>query len=192
MGTDKRMLVLNGETLFNRTLGVLTNNFSEVIVVFGQDDFPVDDDTIRVVKDVIPNRAAAGGVYTGLFHSTLDRIFVVACDMPFLNPEVIQYMASIATNFDITLAELEHGLQTMHAIYSKRCLPLLERMVKNETLRIQDLVDEPSLVVRKVLEPEILPYDYQLLSFMNVNSPADYELAKKICGSQQPYEDEKT
>ena len=184
MGKDKRALELNGETLFNRALAVLIELFPEVIVVLGEEDFPVNNDNVRVVNDLIPNRAAAGGLYTGLFYATQQRVFVVACDMPYLNLEVIRYMASISSQFDITLAELAHGLQTMHAIYSKQCLSHLEQMVKSENLRVQNLLDESSLKIRKVLESEILPYDSHLLSFMNINSPADFELARKIGGSQ--------
>jgi len=184
MGKDKRALELNGETLFNRALAVLIELFPEVIVVLGEEDFPVNNDNVRVVNDLIPNRAAAGGLYTGLFYATQQRVFVVACDMPYLNLEVIRYMTSISSHFDITLAELAHGLQTMHAIYSKRCLSYLEQMVKSENLRVQNLLDESSLEIRKVLESEILSYDSHLLSFMNINSPADFELARKIGGSQ--------
>ena len=184
MGKDKRALELNGETLLNRALAVLIELFPEVIVVLGEEDFPVNNDNVRVVNDLIPNRAAVGGLYTGLFYATQQRVFVVACDMPYLNLEVIRYMTSISSHFDITLAELTHGLQTMHAIYSKRCLSYLEQMVKSENLRVQNLLDESSLKIRKVLESEILPYDSHLLSFMNINSPADFELARKIGGSQ--------
>ena len=82
MGKDKRTLLLDGETLFNRALDVLVEIFSEVIVVLGQEEFSVNNDHVRVVNDLIPNRAAAGGLYTGLFYATQQRVFVVACDMP--------------------------------------------------------------------------------------------------------------
>ena len=88
MGKDKRALELNGETLFNRALAVLIELFPEVIVVLGEEDFPVNNDNVRVVNDLIPNRDAAGGLYTGLFYATQQRVFVVACDMPYLNLEV--------------------------------------------------------------------------------------------------------
>ena len=172
MGKDKRTLLLDGETLFNRALDVLVEIFPEVIVVLGQEDFSVHNDNVRVVNDLIPNRAAAGGLYTGLFYATQQRVFAVACDMPYLNPDVIRYMVSISSHFDITLAELAH------------CLSHLEQMVKSENLRVQSLLDESSLEIRKVVESEIRPYDNHLLSFMNINSPADFELARKIGGSQ--------
>jgi len=182
MGKDKRTLVLEGKTLVDRSLAVLLEIFPEVIVVLGQHDFPIHHDHVRIVKDLIPDRAAAGGLYTGLHFSTHSRVFVVACDMPFLNGEVIRYVTSISAGYDITLVELGHGLQTMHAVYSKRCLAPLEHMVKREHLRLQDLLLEPTLTIHKIAEGDVLPYDKHLLSFMNLNSPADYELARKMCG----------
>ena len=182
MGIDKRMLVVKGETLFNRALSVLVKIFQEIIVVVGQDNFSLKSERVRVVQDVIPNRAAAGGLYTGLLYAESPRVFAVACDMPFLNPVAVKYLVSISDKFDLTLVELRRGLQTMHGIYSKGCLSILEEMVKGENLRLQDLGNEASLLVRKVSESEILPYDPNLLSFMNLNSPADLELARKIKG----------
>lgn len=190
MGNDKRNLVLDGETLLSRGLGVLSQVFKDVIVVLGKEEFPLEKNTVRVVHDIIPNRAAAGGLYTGLSYAANSRIFVVACDMPFLNPNVIRYMASLSEKFDMTLAELTQGIQTMHGIYSKRCLPVLEKMVVGENLRLQNLLDDSSLILRKIPECEILPLDPHLLSFMNLNTPADLELARKIKGSIPGKKDE--
>ena len=154
--------------------------FPDVLVVFGEDSFAIPHDKVRVVHDLIPNRAAAGGLYTGLSYSTHSKIFVVACDMPFLNPSAIRYLITLSEHFDITSVELSHGLQTMHGIYSKSCLPFLQKMVKDESLRLQELFSESSLRLRKVSESEIFPFDPQLLSFMNVNSPTDLEFARKM------------
>jgi molybdopterin-guanine dinucleotide biosynthesis protein A len=180
MGKDKRNLILQGETLFQRALDVLVETFKEVIVVLGVDDFPVKYDNVRVVNDLIPNRAAAGGLFTGLYYSKTPRVFAVACDMPFLNQDVIRFMVSQSLDADITLAELAHGLQTMHAVYSKSCEPHLKLMVKSENLRIQSLLDVSSLHIRKISESELVSIDKHLSSFMNLNSPADYEMARKM------------
>ncbi len=190
MGKDKRILILDGETLLNRALGVLVQVFQEVIVVLGEEEFAIDYHTVRVVHDIIPNCAAAGGLFTGLSYATNPNIFVVACDMPFLDPVVIQHMASLSGTFDMTLAELTQGIQMTHGIYSKRCLSVLEKMVKGGDLRLQDLLKDSSLSLRKVPEVEITPVDPQLLSFMNLNSPADLELARKITRSSSKRQDE--
>ena len=100
-------------------------------MVFGEDSFAIRNDRVRVVHDLIPNRAAAGGLYTGLSYSTHSKSFVVACDMPFLNPSAIKYLITLCEGFDITSVQLSRGLQTMHGIYSKSCLPFLQKMVKD-------------------------------------------------------------
>ena len=183
MGRDKRNLVLGGETLLNRALNVLVEIFPEVLVVFGEESFAIPNDRVRVVHDLIPNRAAAGGLYTGLSYSTHSKSFVVACDMPFLNSSAIKYLITLSEGFDITSVKLSHGLQTMHGIYSKSCVPFLQKMVKDESLRLQELFSESSLRLRQVPESEMFPFDPQLLSFMNLNSPADLEFARKVIES---------
>lgn len=76
------------------------------------------------------------------------------------------------------------GLQPMHAMYSKGCLPYLERMARSGHLKLQDLCRESSLSLRLVPEAELLDVDPQLLSFMNINTPADLEFARKLLGGE--------
>src|SRR5688572_13389852 len=84
MGEDKRHLVVGDETLLERGLGVLRSVFQEVLVVIAQDSSPVGVDA-RVVRDLVPECGSLGGLYTGLMRATTSSIFVVACDMPFLD-----------------------------------------------------------------------------------------------------------
>ena len=105
--------------------------------------------------------------------------------MPFLNPSAIKYLITLCEGFDITSVQLSRGLQTMHGIYSKSCLPFLQKMVKDENLRLQELFSESSLRLRKVPESEMFLFDPQLLSFMNLNSPTDLEFARKMIESSE-------
>lgn len=180
MGNDKRFLELGGTTLFQRALSVIEAIFSEIYIVVA-DPLPQDVQVDPpVVTDLIPNCAALGGLYTGLFFSHSPRVFVVACDMPFLNPLVIRKMAELSPAADIVMAKLPSGLQPMHAFYSKRCLPYLEAMAKENNLKLQELADHQDLSVRLVGEQEIGESDCPMLSFMNVNTPADFEFARKL------------
>ena len=53
-------------------------------------------------------------------------------------------------------------------------------MIDARDLRLQNIADKQGLTVHRVPETEIKRVDPQLLSFLNVNSPADLELANKI------------
>ena len=181
MGQDKRNLTVGGKSLFHHSLEALGNIFSEVIVVVAEMSSIVENLQARVVTDLVANRGSAGGLYTGIFYSSKPHIFAVACDMPFLDSTLIERMCSFASSYDITMAELSVGLQPMHCVYSKRCLPALENMVNTESLRIQDLVLRKDLTVKILDEEVIKEFDPHCISFMNINTPADLELANKMC-----------
>ena len=184
MGQDKRWLTLDGQTLFQRALDALQSLFAEVLIVLAE---PLPEPAVKgalVITDLIPNCATLGGLYTGLHHAGSPRVFAVGCDMPFLNPDVIIRLATLDSQADVVMARLATGLQPMHAVYSKACLPHLERMAKAQQLKVQDLTQVPGLKVRLVEESTLKDVDPQLLSFFNINTPPDLEFARKLLASR--------
>ena len=180
MGMDKRHLSVHGKPLLDRVLSVLLEVFPEVLLVLAEKDIPREDDRIKIVTDLVPGCAAVGGLYTGLYHARYPRVFVVACDMPFINPAVIEFFSQKVEAGDIVLAQLVNGLQPLHGVYSKKCLPVLKKMIETRELRLQNIGDKQGLTMHRIPESEIKVLDPQLLSFLNLNSPADLELAKRI------------
>lgn len=185
MGEDKRYLVMGGETLLERGLGVLRSVFQEVLVVIGQDSPPIGVDA-RVVRDLVPECGSLGGLYTGLMQATAPCIFVVACDMPFLDQAVIAQFTSRRATADIVMAKLAARLHPMHALYGKRCLPVLEQMIQARQLKIQEVVSHASLRVQYVTEMDLSSIDPSGRSFQNVNTPADFEAARSMLSRLPP------
>jgi molybdenum cofactor guanylyltransferase len=179
MGEDKRYLVVGEQTLLERGLGVLRSIFQEVLVVIAQDSPPLDV-TDRVVRDLVPDCGSLGGLYTGLTRATTPYIFIVACDMPFLDPAVISQFISHTVTEDIVMAKLATRLHPMHALYGKRCLPVVEQMISARQLRIQDMVSHASLRVRYITEADLFTIDPSGRSFQNVNTPDDLEAARSL------------
>jgi molybdenum cofactor guanylyltransferase len=179
MGEDKQDLVVGDQTLLQRGLAVLRSIFQEVLVVIAQDSPPLSVDA-RVVRDLVPDCGSLGGLYTGLTQATTPSIFVVACDMPFLDQAVIAQFTSRRATADIVMAKLAARLHPMHALYGKRCLPTVEQMIRARQLKIQELVSHASLRVRYVTEADLLTIDPSGRSFHNVNTPADLEAARSL------------
>ncbi len=180
MGQDKRFIELGGRTLLDRSLEVFESLFSEILVVVAEATPQLADLTHRVVTDLIPGCATLGGLYTGLSYASSSRVFAAACDMPFLNPKVVEYLVTIDPMADVVMVRLATGLQPLHAVYSKRCLPILERMARGGNLTLHEITDAEALSVRLIPEDELRSLDPHLLSFLNLNSPADLELARKL------------
>lgn len=185
MGEDKRHLVVGEQTLLERGLAVLRSIFQEVLVVIAQDSPPLDVEA-TVVRDLLPDCGSLGGLYTGLTQATTPYIFVVACDMPFLDPAVIAQFTSRRATADIVIAKLAARLHPMHALYSKRCLPIVELMIQTRQLKIQEMVWQQSLQVRYVTEADLLTLDPSWRSFQNVNTPAHLKEARSLLAQLPP------
>ena len=185
MGEDKRYLVVGEQTLLERGLAVLRSLFQQVLVVIAQDSPPLDIDA-RVVRDLLPDCGSLGGLHSGLTEATTPYIFVVACDMPFLDPAVIAQFTSRRATADIVMAKLAGRLHPMHALYGKRCLPVVEQMIRARQLKIQDMVSHASLRVHYVTEVDLLTIDPSGRSFHNVNTPADLAVARSLLARVPP------
>lgn len=179
MGQDKRFLLVGGRPLYERSLAVLRSLFQNVRIVIAQDSPPLLSD-VPVLRDLVPNCGTLGGIYTGLKEAPTEHIFTVACDMPFLNPEVIRYLVSLKSAADIVIVRSDHGLQPTHAVYSRHCLRLFEEMARVGRLKVQDLISHPSLSSRVVLHNELREIDPKGQSFLNVNTPADLQAIRRL------------
>jgi molybdopterin-guanine dinucleotide biosynthesis protein A len=179
MGQNKAFLKVHGQRIIDRTKSIFVDLFDEVLLVTNS---PLDylDLNLRIVTDLYQEKGALGGVFAGLFHATHPHAFVAACDMPFLNKALISHLISLSPGFDIVIPKTEDGWQPLHAIYSQKCLPFMEDLLFKSNLKIIDFF--PRVKKREVPTEEILPFDPQLLSFLNLNTPEDLvrvqELAK--------------
>ena len=52
----------------------------------------------RLCSDIYPDKAALGGLYSVIHAARYPRILVVACDMPFLNIGLLQYLIGPGPN----------------------------------------------------------------------------------------------
>lgn len=181
MGEDKRFLSVGEGTLFERSLAVLRSVFQTVFVVIAQDSPALQSD-VSILRDLVPDCGSLGGLYTGLKQAVTPYVFVVACDMPFLDPAMVRYFTEVKSDTDVVMAKLQNGLQPMHALYHRRCLPIMESLIQARELKIQQLAAHPSLQVRLITPAELGAIDPEGRSFYNVNTPSDLEAARLIHG----------
>ena len=181
LGRDKASLHLNGEPLLHRTISRLERLSNEIIIVLapGQ-QMPVlpDSPRIRIVTDIMPGKGPLIGIYSALQVSKDDRCLAVACDMPFLNVYLLRYMMGLAPAFDVVIPRVNNLPEPLHAIYSKRCLNILEEMIEQGDLKVVNLLRRAK--VRYVEKSEIDAYDPEHLSWFNINTPDDLKDAEHI------------
>lgn len=178
LGIDKRFLNIGGRTCIQRVLDAYRGLFDEVLIVADAVE-PFQSLGVRVVVDLIPGRAALGGLYTGLHYAGCEQVFAAAADMPWITPAAIRVVLDQAGAGDIVIPDLEGRLQTMHAVYSKACLPSLLAFVEAGTLKVQDLCNCPELRVHRISQSAFTAVDPDLRSFFNINTPGDLAQAQK-------------
>ncbi|MBI3658894.1 molybdenum cofactor guanylyltransferase [Candidatus Acetothermia bacterium] len=168
METDKALLQIEGEYLIQRIVRQLKAHFSEIIVTTGETRRYTDLLDVPVLEDKIKNCGPMGGLYTGLQAATNEYSFVTACDMPFLNPALVEFLiAQIDGTADVIVPEVGGVRCVTRAIYGKRCLSTIEKLVGQRRLSLQALVDTaPAWVIS---ESELHKIDPNSSSFMGFN-----------------------
>jgi molybdopterin-guanine dinucleotide biosynthesis protein A len=170
MGQNKAFLEVQGERIIDRIKRIFVELFDEVLLVTNS---PSDylNLNLRTVTDLYREKGSLGGIFTGLFHASFSHAFVVACDMPFIKPALISHLAGLSQGYDIVIPRTDDGLQPLHAVYSRKCLPFMEDLLRSGNLKILDFFHR--VKKREVLTEEIIPFDPQLVSFLNLNTPED-------------------
>ena len=178
LGRNKAVERVGCEPLLLRVIGRLSQITDDVIVVAANEDqgstLPLTGPT-RVVNDIYPGSGSLGGIFTGLTRAECQWAVVVACDMPFLNPELLRHILSLRDGHDVVVPVLDGRPETTHAIYAKTCLPHIQRRLQSGDFKIARLFDEVSVCY--VPQQTIEQRDPQHLSFFNVNTEEDLQRA---------------
>lgn len=166
-GRNKAFIEFEGERLIDRTARIFKALFKEVILVTNS---PLDylDQNVMIVTDIYKDKGALGGIHAGLFHATREKAFFAACDMPFLNLEFIKAMIDLAENYEIVVPSPPDGLQPLHAVYSRKCLPVIEKLFTQDKLKIIGFY--PGYTIHKIPPEVLVQYDPEGKMFANVNS----------------------
>jgi len=177
LGMDKSFVNANGQPLIEHIVAKLTRLSDDVIIVTNSPE-NYNHLEAKLVGDIYPGKGALGGIYSGLRAAMNAHSLVVACDMPFLDLNLLRYMILLACGHDVVIPRIGGFPEPLHAIYSKSCLEPIDRLLARGGLKIIDFF--PEVRVRYVEESEVDIFDPQHLSFFNVNKPSDLVKMKKL------------
>jgi molybdopterin-guanine dinucleotide biosynthesis protein A len=209
MGQDKALLPVGRQVAIERVLQQVNHLSNDVILVTNTPDkyrdylrrsadesgqpsetsgawdgstLPHAAPSYRLVTDIYPGKGALGGMYTAITAAHHPWCLVVACDMPFLNTALLSHLISLTPGFDVVVPRVEGVLETMHAVYGKDCLdPIVTRLRKNQ-LKIVDFFGD--MRVRTVTRDEVIRFDPDFRSFLNMNTPDDWERLQELASEE--------
>jgi len=133
---------------------------------------------VKIVSDIFPGQGSLGGIYTGLVESSSFYNLVVAADMPFLNESLLRYMIDSSDGYDFILPRLNNFFEPLHAVYSRNCIAPIKSLMEQGKKVIVELFDY--VKVRYIEAEEVERFDPKHLSFFNINTKEDLELAREI------------
>ena len=177
MGYDKAALMIGGEPLLRRVVRRVGMALSEVLVVGLETLQPLVPGT-RVVPDETPGRGPLGGIVTALDAVSSPSLFVVACDMPFVNPVLLRELVRIADampDMDVVALHTARGVEPLHAVYRAACLPAMRAQLALGKGSLQILLQQ--LRVHEVLTQDTAHLDPAGLSTFNANTPEAWQQA---------------
>ena len=178
MGADKSGLRLGRRTFVEIAAGALATVSSSVSVVGSRPG--VESHGLPVVRDIHEGLGAMGGLHAALAACAAPWAVVVSCDLPFVTADLFERLASLRGDDLDAVAPLQDDgrPQPLCALYATaRCREAAERLIREGELRPRALLRE--VRTRWVPFGELSDLDGSQLFFNNVNTPADYEEAKR-------------
>lgn len=182
MGRDKSLLELQGEPMVERVLNRLGQLSDDLFVVSDEPHkYAFLGKRVRFAGDIGgPGQGPLAGIAGALVKSQHTRVLIVATDMPMLNVELLRYMTRVDPTADVVVPIIsEDGYpETLHAIYSKSALHAIQGLLIEGRRKISDFFDQVRVVT--IPREEVLKIDPDLHSFLNTNTPEEWEKIQSL------------
>ncbi len=179
LGTDKAKLAFGDRTLLELIVDRLSSVCDELVVASGP--YSAQDATklkLRIVEDNIPGVGPLAGVQAGLIATSTEFSLVVACDMPFLSRDLLEYMAGLPRRYQALVPHANDGWHPLHAVYARSSLSAIETLLAQGTYSMEALLSR--LAVQALSEDELRQHDPDALSLFNLNNTRDLDRAQAI------------
>ena len=179
MGSDKAQLKFDGRTTVELIAAALRSVAGAVRLVGSREE----SCQLQNVPDLHEQWGALGGIHAALYACQSAWAAIVACDLPLVTAELFMRLRQFAKEpFDAVVPAQPDGRQQPLCAFYRResCLAAAERLIASDEHTPRALL--ASVPTRWVEFSELADLPHAERFFLNVNTPADYELAKSILG----------
>lgn len=181
MGRNKAQLKLGGAQLVERVWKRVGSSAEQLICVGGESG--LEGQGIETIPDLFPGADSIGGIATALEYAARTvgeqaMVVCVACDMPLLEPALLQALVERAAGHDAVVPRVALGYEPLCAVYRAGTHTVFADQIRENNLRLRDVFGRLDTV--EVDEPTLRTFDPQLHSFLNVNRPEDMEVAERL------------
>jgi molybdopterin-guanine dinucleotide biosynthesis protein A len=193
-GTDKALVKLAGKTMLQRTGELLTSVCDDVTVVAQEGKYA--DASWPLLADRWPGEGPLGGILTALTHlnalamprrpvsgrakARAQAALILSCDMPFLTTEFLFDLCDRASRSSafVVLPQSADGLEPLCACWNFRALAPVQAAFDSGVRKVTGAIKHLST---EVLDESVWKrFDKNNRLFWNMNTPADYDEARRL------------
>lgn len=182
MGVDKTLLSVDGRTLIGRVCDAVSEVCSAVVIVTNRPealedvDLPAD---VRVMRDEVAYQGPLGGLVTAMDEAQTEWVCAVAADMPHLEPVILRALWEVRGDADVVVPVSDKGPEPLLALYRvPACKGPAHEVLSTGRRRLVALF--PHVKVAEVPVEALRSADPELLSLLNINTPADLAEARDV------------
>lgn len=181
---EKALMDFNGKPLITYVIEILEQVVDNIIIsVRDKEQGELLDLHVPgycFACDKYNNIGPISGMLSGLSLCADEYCFAAACDMPFINQDVVKMLFKESEHYEAAIPRHDDGfLEPLHAVY--RCKPMILETKKaiyaDETILLAPIF---KLNVNYVGIEEIKKIDPMLRTFMNINTYEDMQLLSNI------------
>lgn len=173
MGSEKGLVYISNVRFIDRIVETLLEVFEKVSIIANSIHYNYLN--LPVIEDEIKNKGPLAGIYTALKNTTLRKIFVVSCDIPFISAALVRFICVKSIGYEITVPSHFGKTEPLCGVYSLSCKDKLKLKIINNQLSVRKaLYRFDTNVVNISNEPFYKPF---ILS--NLNTPQEVEECEK-------------
>lgn len=179
MKFNKAFAQVGGKPVIQMIIEKFKPLFQEIIIISNEPQL-FTSFGLPIYQDIYPYLGPVGGIHSALVNASNDQMFILGCDMPFMNMQLVEYMLSKISDYDSVVPEIDSYLQPLAAVYNRTCLPVFTECLEHDKLKLTLIFSELNALVLK--EDELQKFGSVREMFFNVNDPDALAQAQKIAG----------
>jgi len=171
--TPKGLIAIGGRSIIQRqidmlnTLGLTPHVSTNTPDLYAGLGVPLIGDSVRRAGPV-------SGIISAFDATGTPEMLVMACDMPFIKPEMIQYIIEHRGG-EATVPAPGGRPEPLLAVYTDKAAGKMRRAMEKGNSSMRGLLG--LLEARLIHQDEICVIDPEGVSFVNINTPEDYRAA---------------
>jgi molybdopterin-guanine dinucleotide biosynthesis protein A len=186
-GRDKALARIGDEAVLARLCSVMRGVTPCVTIIGSREKYAAFG--AKCIPDRWPGEGPLGGIITALLAASEtcggEWNIIVGCDMPFLTSEWLAYLIqrAQASEAEVVAPRSAYGLEPLCACWRASGVEKLQRAFEGGTRKVTEAMKH--LTMEVLDETHWKRFDSADRLFWNMNTPGDYEEAKRILEAER-------